>query len=83
MIKNTGPRETCLTISVPVALSGSLGASAEKALLAVSQRDLSSGQQATARLTFTPAALGTPLEFACLMRRHYDDGMRLRITVTQ
>jgi uncharacterized cupredoxin-like copper-binding protein len=32
--------------------------------------------------TFTDGAIGKTLEFSCLIRRHYDVGMRLAITVT-
>src|SRR5512135_2602569 len=83
LIKNAGPHEACFDISAPVAVSGSFEASAAQALLAVKDIDLPAGQQTTTSLVFPESAAGTPLEFSCLMRHYYDDGMRLQITVTK
>lgn len=83
LIRNVGPHEICFDVSVPVAVTGSFPASAAQALLAVSPVALPAGQQAAVKLTFPESAAGTPLEFSCLMRRPYEDGMRLRITVTR
>jgi uncharacterized cupredoxin-like copper-binding protein len=37
----------------------------------------------TVNYTFPDSAVGAQLEFSCLIKRHYDDGMRLAITVTK
>ena len=36
----------------------------------------------TVEFTFPDSAAGADLEFSCLIRRHYEDGMWLDITVT-
>jgi len=82
VIKNTGRHEHNFNINEPIAVAGSLDASLSSALLTVHQKDLPIGGSKTVLYTFTDAAIGKTLEFACLIRRHYDDGMRLAITVT-
>jgi uncharacterized cupredoxin-like copper-binding protein len=53
------------------------------ALLVVSQDKLAAGQSATVEFTFPESAAGQLLEFSCLIRNHYEDGMKVDITVTQ
>jgi uncharacterized cupredoxin-like copper-binding protein len=82
VITNTGRHEHSFSISQPVSVTGSLQASLSSALLDVTKEELPFGQAKTIDYTFPPAAAGKPLEFSCLIPRHYDVGMRLAITVT-
>jgi uncharacterized cupredoxin-like copper-binding protein len=82
VIANTGRHEHNFNINEPTAVTGSLDASLSSALLTVDQNELPIGGSKTVQYTFTDAAIGKTLEFSCLIRRHYDDGMRLAITVT-
>ena len=82
VIRNTGRHEHNFNINEPTDVTGSLDASLSSALLTVDQQDLPIGGSKTVSYTFTDAAIGKTLEFSCLIRRHYDDGMRLAITVT-
>jgi len=82
VITNTGHRPHDFNISTPTSISGSLDASLASALLVVTQDQLSPGRSVTITFTFPASAVGAPLEFSCLIKRHYDDGMRLDITVT-
>ena len=82
VIANNGRHEHNFNISEPIAVTGSLDASLSAALLAVDQKDLPIGGSKTVQYTFPPGTAGTTLEFSCLIRRHYDQGMRLAITVT-
>jgi uncharacterized cupredoxin-like copper-binding protein len=49
----------------------------------VTHEQLSPGQSTTVEFTFPDTADGQVLEFSCLIRRHYDDGMKVDITVAQ
>jgi len=82
VITNTGRHAHNFNISTPVSEVGSLSAALESALLAVPQNQLSSGANVTVEYTFPDTVAGQNLEFSCLIRRHYDDGMLLPITVT-
>jgi uncharacterized cupredoxin-like copper-binding protein len=82
LIKNTGRHEHNFNINEPIAVTGSLDASLSSALLAVDQKDIPIGGSKTVQFTFADTAIGKTLEFSCLIRRHYDEGMRLAITVT-
>jgi len=83
VIKNTGRHAHNFNINPPVDVAGSLDAALQGALLSVGQDQLPVGGSATVDFTFPASAVGTTLEFSCLIRRHYEDGMRLTITVTQ
>lgn len=83
VIKNTGRHAHNFNISEPVDAAGSLDATLQGALLAVGQDQLPVGGTATVDFTFPASAAGSTLEFSCLIRRHYEDGMKLPITVTQ
>lgn len=83
VIKNTGNHLHNFNIAQPVAVSGSEDASLSSALLAVTQDKLPLGGGTTVEYTFPDSAAGAPLEFSCLIKRHYADGMRLAITVTK
>jgi len=77
-------RETSVVIRRDVfALFPVLDEANRTALLAVDQAQLNPGATATADYTFPDSAAGAQLEFSCLIRRHYDDGMLLPITVTK
>jgi uncharacterized cupredoxin-like copper-binding protein len=82
VITNTGRHAHNFNVSTPVAVVGSLDAALEGALLAVPQSQLSAGASVTVEYTFPDTAAGQNLEFSCLIRRHYADGMLLPITVT-
>jgi uncharacterized cupredoxin-like copper-binding protein len=82
VITNTGAHEHNFNIAEPVAVTGSLNASLEQALLAMAKDELPIGDTVTVEFTFPESAVGMQLEFSCLIRRHYDDNMRLAITVT-
>jgi len=83
VVKNTGHHAHNFNISTPVSIAGSLDAAASSALVSVDQNQLAVGATATVQYTFPATAAGVQLEFSCLIRRHYEDGMKLAITVTQ
>ncbi len=83
VIKNTGRHAHNFIINPPVSIAGSLEAALNSALLAVPQEQLPVGATVTVEYTFSDSAAGQLLEFSCLIRKHYEDGMRLDITVTK
>jgi uncharacterized cupredoxin-like copper-binding protein len=83
VIKNTGRHAHTFDISTPVAAAGSLDAAQSTALLDVTKDQLPGGANLTVNYTFPASAAGAQLEFSCLIQMHYEDGMRLAITVTQ
>ncbi len=83
VITNTGRHAHNFNINPPVSTAGSLDAALNGALLAVPQDQLAPGASATVEFTFPDSAAGQQLEFSCLIRRHYEDGMRVDITVTK
>ena len=83
VITNAGKRAHNFNINPPVAVAGSLEQALDSALLIVPQEQLGPGQTATVEFTFPDTAAGQLLEFSCLIRRHYDDGMKVDITVVQ
>jgi uncharacterized cupredoxin-like copper-binding protein len=82
VITNTGRHAHNFNINPPVSVAGSLEAALNSALLAVPQEQLGPGASVTVEYTFPDSAAGQLLEFSCLIRRHYEDGMLLGITVT-
>ena len=82
VITNAGRHAHNFNISTPVSVAGSLQNALTTALLAVEQNQLSAGASVTVEYTFPDSAAGANLELSCLIRRHYDDGMWLPITVT-
>jgi uncharacterized cupredoxin-like copper-binding protein len=82
VITNAGRHAHNFNINPPVSVAGSLEQALDGALLAVPQEQLSPGQSMTVEFTFPDTAAGQLLEFSCLIRRHYDDGMKVDITVT-
>ncbi len=82
VIKNNGNHLHNFNIAQPVSVTGSEDASAASALLVVTQDKLPIGGGTTVQFTFPANALGMPLEFSCLIPRHYEQGMHLAITVT-
>ena len=83
VITNAGRNGHNFNISTPVSEVGSLEAALESALLVVPQSELGPGASVTVEYTFPADAAGKNLEFSCLIRMHYQDGMLLPITVTQ
>ena len=83
VITNTGKRAHNFNINPPVAVAGSLEGALNSALLVVSQDQLAPGQSATVEYTFPESAAGQLLEFSCIIRNHYEDGMKVDITVSQ
>ena len=83
VITNSGRHAHNFNINPPVSVTGSLDEALNKALLAVPQEQLGVGATATAEFTFPDSAAGQLLEFSCLIRRHYEDGMHVDITVTK
>jgi len=83
VITNSGRHAHNFNINPPVSVAGSLDEALNKALLAVPQEQLGVGATATAEFTFPDSAAGQLMEFSCLIRRHYEDGMHLDITVTK
>jgi len=81
VITNTGRHAHNFIINPPVSVAGSLEAALNSALLAVPQEQLPVGATVTVEYTFPDSAAGQLLEFSCLIRKHYEDGMRLDITV--
>ncbi len=82
IVINNGSHLHNFNISTPVSVAGSLDAALSSALLCVTQDKLPVGGGTTVEYTFPASAVGKPLEFSCLIRRHYEDGMKLGITVT-
>ena len=82
VITNTGRHGHNFNISTPVSITGSLESALASALLAVKQSELGPGASVTVEYTFPESTVGQPLEFSCLIRMHYQDGMLLGITVT-
>jgi uncharacterized cupredoxin-like copper-binding protein len=83
VIKNAGNHQHNFNIAPPISVSGNLDASLAQALLVVKQQDLPVGGGTTVQYTFPDSAAGLQLEMSCLIPRHYEDGMRLAITVTK
>ena len=83
VITNSGRHAHNFNINPPVSVAGSLEEALNKALLAVPQEQLGVGQTATVDFTFPDSAAGQLLEFSCLIRKHYEDGMHVDITVTK
>jgi uncharacterized cupredoxin-like copper-binding protein len=83
VITNEGRRAHNFNINPPVSVAGSLDQALNRALLAVPQEQLSPGSSATVNFTFPDSAAGQLLEFSCLIRKHYEDGMKVDITVTK
>ncbi len=82
VIKNNGSHLHNFNIAQPVSVTGSEDASTASALLVVTQDKLPIGGGTTVQFTFPASAVGMQLEFSCLIPRHYEQGMRLAITVT-
>jgi uncharacterized cupredoxin-like copper-binding protein len=82
VIINNGTHPHSFSINPPVDVAGSLDAALAKALLNVGQGQLPLGGGTTVTYTFPASAVGQNLEMSCLIRRHYEQGMRLPITVT-
>ena len=83
VITNTGRHAHNFNINMPVSAAGSLDNALATALLKVDQQQLGAGASVTVEYTFPASAVGQSLELSCLIRRHYEDGMFLPITVTQ
>ena len=83
VIANTGRRAHNFNISTPVSITGSLDAALSTALLAVTKSQLPAGASVTVDYTFPDSAADAQLEFSCLIQMHYQDGMKLPITVTK
>ncbi|MBI5354803.1 MAG: hypothetical protein HZB50_19335 [Chloroflexi bacterium] len=83
VITNKGNHAHNFNIAQPITVTGSLNAALQSALLAVQKNQLGGGAQVTVQFTFPDSAASTQLEFSCLIQRHYDDGMKLPITVTK
>lgn len=83
VITNTGRHLHNFNINPPESVTGSLDASLNKALLVVPQEKLRSGASVTVNFTFPESTVGQLLEFSCLIRSHYEDGMHVDITVTK
>jgi uncharacterized cupredoxin-like copper-binding protein len=81
VITNLGRHAHNFVINPPVSVAGSLEAALNSALLAVPQEQLPVGATVTVEYTFPDSAAGQLLEFSCLIRKHYEDGMKLDITV--
>lgn len=83
VITNAGQHAHNFNVNPPVSVAGSMQQALDSALLAVPQEQLAPGQTATVEFTFPDSAAGQLLEFSCLIRRHYDDGMKMDIIVSQ
>jgi uncharacterized cupredoxin-like copper-binding protein len=83
VITNQGNHTHNFNISTPVSAAGSYSNAQATALLSVPEEKLRPGSTVTEQYTFQDSAMGTQLEFSCLIQRHYEDGMKLAITVTK
>lgn len=82
VIQNKGRHEHNFNIAPPVEGADGYADALAKALLAVDETQIVPGGSTSVDFTFPSSAAGAKLEFNCLIRRHYEDGMRLAITVT-
>ena len=82
VITNNGRHEHNFNIAPPVALAGGYSEALAQALLAVDETQIPPGSTASFDFTFPADSAGADLELSCLIRRHYEDGMWLDITVT-
>ncbi len=82
VISNRGRHEHNFNVAPPVALAGGYAEALAQALLAVDETQIPPGSSLTVEFTFPESAAGAKLEFSCLIRRHYEDGMRQDITVS-
>jgi len=82
IITNNGRHEHNFNISPPVEVAGGYTEARSQALLAVDETQIPPGTTASVDFTFPAESAGSDLEFNCLIRRHYEDGMRLDIIVT-
>jgi uncharacterized cupredoxin-like copper-binding protein len=82
VIMNQGRHEHNFNIAPPVALAGGYAEALGQALLAVDETQIPPGSSITVEFTFPDSAAGADLEFSCLIRRHYEDGMWQDITVS-
>jgi len=83
VITNSGRHAHNFNVNPPVSVAGSLDQALNSALLTVPQEQLGVGKTATVEFTFPDSAVGQLLEFSCLIRQHYEDGMHVDITVTK
>ncbi len=83
VITNIGKHTHNFNINPPVSAAGSENAALNQALLAVPQDQLGPGQTVTMQFTFPASAAGKQLEFSCLIKRHYEDGMHVNINVVK
>jgi uncharacterized cupredoxin-like copper-binding protein len=83
VIANAGRHAHNFNISTSVSIAGSLDNALATALLKVDKSQLGINAIVTVQYTFADSAAGAQLEFSCLIRRHYEDGMYLPITVTK
>jgi uncharacterized cupredoxin-like copper-binding protein len=82
VISNRGRHEHNFNITPPVAVAGGYSEALAQALLAVDETQIPPGSSASLDFTFPADSAGADLEFSCLIRRHYEDGMWMDITVT-
>ncbi len=82
VIRSNARHEHNFVIAPPVALAGGYAEALGQALLAVDETQVPPGGSFSVNFTFPESAVGATLEFSCLIKRHYEDGMRLDITVT-
>jgi uncharacterized cupredoxin-like copper-binding protein len=82
VISNRGRHEHNFNVAPPVALAGGYAEALAQALLAVDETQIPPGSSLTVEFTFPESAAGADLEFSCLIRRHYEDGMWQDITVS-
>jgi uncharacterized cupredoxin-like copper-binding protein len=83
IITNKGNHAHNFNIAQPISVAGSLDSALQNALLAVPKDQLGGGAQVTVQYTFPDSTAAAQLEFSCLIQRHYNDGMKLAITVTK
>ena len=83
VVTNTGAKAHEFMILVPME-SGMMDMEAmdEMALAVIEEDDLEACDEASIDHTFTADEAGQPLEFACHIEGHYEDGMHLSIDVT-
>ena len=83
MITNTGNSPHNFNISPPVSAVGTVQSAMNNALLTVPEEKLEPGESVTVQFTFPETAAGKQWEFACLNKRHYEDGMHVAINVVK
>lgn len=83
VITNRGDSPHNFNINPPVSKVGTVQGAMNNVLLTIPEEKLEPGESVTVQFTFPESAAGKQWEFACLNKRHYEDGMHVAINVVK